>query len=236
MDYKKHYDLLVAKAKDRGKPEGYFERHHVVPKSMGGSNEEKNLVNLTAREHFIAHRLLWRIHKNKEMTYAFHAMCKNLKGRMIETFKVDPKSSKLYAKEKEALAKVMSDRWKGVSRLGENNPSSKLTEAQVSVIKGLLVLKVPLRNIAAVFKVGYQAVWSISKGKSWAKVLPDVGKAQHYLVKCEKPLPDNKQKKNKKTRKGKTKIVRKRELNRSPRREAILDILERKRLKQLKNE
>ena len=36
----------------------YHERHHIVPKCMGGGNEEENLIDLFAREHFEAHRLL----------------------------------------------------------------------------------------------------------------------------------------------------------------------------------
>lgn len=38
--------------------EGYTERHHILPKSLGGSNDQSNLVALTAREHFICHQLL----------------------------------------------------------------------------------------------------------------------------------------------------------------------------------
>lgn len=38
--------------------EGYHERHHILPKCMGGGNEEENLIDLYAREHFEAHRLL----------------------------------------------------------------------------------------------------------------------------------------------------------------------------------
>lgn len=36
----------------------YYERHHIIPKSLGGSNINDNLVYLTAREHYICHRLL----------------------------------------------------------------------------------------------------------------------------------------------------------------------------------
>lgn len=36
----------------------YHERHHIVPKCMGGTNDEENLIDLFAREHFEAHRLL----------------------------------------------------------------------------------------------------------------------------------------------------------------------------------
>ncbi len=36
----------------------YYEKHHIVPRSLGGSNDPDNLILLTAREHFIAHLLL----------------------------------------------------------------------------------------------------------------------------------------------------------------------------------
>ena len=36
----------------------YHERHHIVPKCMDGGDEEENLIDLFAREHFEAHRLL----------------------------------------------------------------------------------------------------------------------------------------------------------------------------------
>ena len=42
-----------------GVPEGeYKERHHIVPKCMGGNDDELNLIDLYAREHYEAHRLL----------------------------------------------------------------------------------------------------------------------------------------------------------------------------------
>lgn len=58
MNYLKHYDLLIKKAQNRPIPDGYVEKHHILPKSMGGSDEKENLVYLTAREHFVAHFLL----------------------------------------------------------------------------------------------------------------------------------------------------------------------------------
>ena len=44
-------------------------------KSMGGSNDSENLVGLTAKEHFVAHLLLWKIHKNESAAFAFMMMC-----------------------------------------------------------------------------------------------------------------------------------------------------------------
>ncbi len=68
------YNQLIDMAKSRDSLEGYYERHHIVPKSMGGSDDPDNLVFLTAREHFIAHWLLYKIHGNRSMAHAWHAM------------------------------------------------------------------------------------------------------------------------------------------------------------------
>ena len=64
MDYKLCYDRLVQNAKERNVVNGYVEVHHIIPKSHGGSDDNSNLVKLTAREHYIAHLLLVKIHPN----------------------------------------------------------------------------------------------------------------------------------------------------------------------------
>lgn len=73
MNFAKVYDSLIEKRKREIISEGYFERHHIVPKSMGGSNRKDNIVNLTAREHFVAHLLLYKIHRNRETLMAIRA-------------------------------------------------------------------------------------------------------------------------------------------------------------------
>ena len=61
MNYQKHYDALIDRARDRVL-DGYVERHHVVPRCLGGGNESSNIVALTAEEHYVAHQLLTRIY------------------------------------------------------------------------------------------------------------------------------------------------------------------------------
>ena len=61
MNYKKIYDKLIEFRKNNP-TNGYFENHHILPRSLGGSDDSQNLVSLTAREHFIAHLLLTRIY------------------------------------------------------------------------------------------------------------------------------------------------------------------------------
>lgn len=58
--YTKWYYALMTKRRETP-PDGYSEVHHEIPKSLGGSNAKTNLVRLTAREHFIAHRLLTKM-------------------------------------------------------------------------------------------------------------------------------------------------------------------------------
>lgn len=64
MNYKKIYQNIIDKRKLET-PESYTETHHILPKSLGGSDEPENLVKLTAREHFICHYLLAKMF-NKE--------------------------------------------------------------------------------------------------------------------------------------------------------------------------
>lgn len=62
MDYSKIYRDFIASRVSRPVPEGYTERHHILPKSLGGDDSKENIVRLTARDHFFAHMLLAKIH------------------------------------------------------------------------------------------------------------------------------------------------------------------------------
>ena len=69
MNYTKHYDTLIERARQR-KNEGYLEEHHVIPKCMGGTDEKSNLVLLTPEEHYVAHQLLVKIYNNPSLVHA----------------------------------------------------------------------------------------------------------------------------------------------------------------------
>ena len=57
--YKRWYEQIVTRAQTRTLPiDTYTEKHHIVPRSIGGNNSKANLAILTAREHFICHWLL----------------------------------------------------------------------------------------------------------------------------------------------------------------------------------
>jgi hypothetical protein len=61
MDYTKHYTLLVERARHRTLT-GYMEKHHILPRCMGGTDDPENLVELTPEEHYVAHQLLMKMY------------------------------------------------------------------------------------------------------------------------------------------------------------------------------
>ena len=97
--YSRWYENLITSAQDRILPaDSYFEKHHIVPKCFVENN---NLVNLTAREHYIAHLLLWKMgfpkRQHQQMLAAFHAMSAmkykkrdyKINSRIFEQFKLE---------------------------------------------------------------------------------------------------------------------------------------------------
>lgn len=82
--YTKWYYNIIQNAQNRTLLEGYSEKHHIIPKSLGGSNDTSNLVKLTAREHFVCHLLLRKMTtgKNKsKMIYAIWRICTGIRGK-----------------------------------------------------------------------------------------------------------------------------------------------------------
>lgn len=119
MNYAKVYDSLISRAKTRPL-EGYTERHHIIPKCLGGTNNKNNIVKLTAREHFICHWLLFRMHpQNSKLSFAFWKMC--TKGNKYQ-HRYKP-SSRTYQEAKENYAAFISVSTKGRKRpdLAERN-------------------------------------------------------------------------------------------------------------------
>lgn len=85
MNYKKHYTLLLEKHGTREKPEGYSERHHIVPRCLGGGDEEENLIYLSARCHFIAHAMLTRIHPGNHKLLTAYWLMSHLNNNRINS-------------------------------------------------------------------------------------------------------------------------------------------------------
>lgn len=65
----------------------YYEKHHIIPKSLGGNNLQSNLVLLTGREHYICHLLLIKMVDTfqfiKKMERALSRFCSNTDDRKL---------------------------------------------------------------------------------------------------------------------------------------------------------
>lgn len=85
MNYQLHYDRLIIRA-PKVKPIGiYTEKHHIIPRCMGGIDESSNYVYLTPEEHYVAHQLLVKIvpgHKGLLLAAHMMTVCTRIsKGR-----------------------------------------------------------------------------------------------------------------------------------------------------------
>lgn len=97
----------------------YFEGHHIIPKCKGGtgtitrSKNNSNIILLTPREHFLAHWLLWRIYKDRQMALAFHKMMSSTKNTKRIT------SSRGYEEAREAfrLTNIGNQHGKGKTKV-----------------------------------------------------------------------------------------------------------------------
>ena len=166
MDYKKIYDDLmrarmsIKNDRIKQKSEGvYLERHHIIPLSMGGiksySLGSDNIVLLTAREHYLAHRMLWLIYKTREMGFAFHKMVfsssplqkRRFDSRAYEAAKKALSecqrgvNNPMYGRESPMKGKSCVNKGKKLGprpyQIGENNPS-KREESRKKISEKLL--------------------------------------------------------------------------------------------------
>lgn len=118
--YTKWYMNIITQAKldVNNRSEGYFEKHHIIPKSLDGSDSKDNLVKLTAREHFICHTLLIKMLEGKarqKMAYAMYFLM-NRKNRK-EQLKIN---SRIFLFLREEHSKAISMALTGLERSEEH--------------------------------------------------------------------------------------------------------------------
>ena len=75
MTYKNYIENILQSRGRFNCGNKYHERHHIIPKSCGGTDDENNLIDLFPKEHFIAHKLLAEENpKNYKLTSAYNIM------------------------------------------------------------------------------------------------------------------------------------------------------------------
>lgn len=113
MNYQKIYNDICNRGQIRVRVKEigeYYERHHILPRCLGGNNDKLNLTLLTAREHFLCHYILAiKIYPNNhKLMYALWAMCKlenKYQNRSI--------SSRVYEQARLSYIKMQSEKFKG---------------------------------------------------------------------------------------------------------------------------
>ena len=79
LHYYNRYTKFLRNIQKRGSPIGPLHNHHIIPRSMGGSNDKDNLIELSIREHFISHWMLAKTYESGKMWLAFRIMCSRFK-------------------------------------------------------------------------------------------------------------------------------------------------------------
>jgi hypothetical protein len=106
MNYQKIYNDIIEKARSENRIKHigtYYENHHIIPKCLNGIDEKENRVLLTAKEHYLCHKLLIFIYpNNKLIIWAFHRLTyDNLyRNRNI--------TSRDYQYARESLSKILT--------------------------------------------------------------------------------------------------------------------------------
>jgi hypothetical protein len=205
MNYKRIYDQIIDRAKTR-QIEGYIEKHHITPRCMGGKNDKENIIQLTAREHFICHQLLVEIYPNEsKLKHALFLMSigkQKVKGkhykissRVYERLKLEyalfltgkKQSNKTKQKKSESMKLVWVNKTeKEKSLIGSKrwetrnkNGTNVVTKEQAkNISKALLGRKMPWRT-KQISQYSLDGIW-IKDWESKAEIMrtPNYGNVQ----------------------------------------------------------
>lgn len=75
MSYKEYIEKILNNRSNERAADGYQEKHHIVPKCLGGTNDDENLIWLYAEEHYYAHKLLYLENPhNRAIAYGWHCL------------------------------------------------------------------------------------------------------------------------------------------------------------------
>ena len=142
--YLRWYTSLIQNAKSRTPVTGYIEEHHILPRSMGGKDNKENLVKLSAKEHYIAHLLLWKSKfpqpYHKKMVFAANAMSNKISHSKQRTYNVN---SRIYNSLRNDYAAHMS-----IAMSGKGNHFYGRTHSEESMKKMLAYHHDPATRLA----------------------------------------------------------------------------------------
>ncbi len=139
--YTQWYYNIISHAINRGKIDVYTEKHHIIPRSMGGTDRKTNLARLTAREHCLVHLLLVRM-TEKENHYKMVTAI----WYMLHSYKTDDSyrlNSRVFQKIREIHSSIQRERQK------LRRASDETRAKQSAAHKGRVKSPEHLANLAA---------------------------------------------------------------------------------------
>lgn len=124
--YTNYYYSIINNAKKREPLNQYTEKHHIIPRSLSGTNNKDNLVRLTPREHFICHLLLTKMTGGNSKQKMLHAanLLAQTRGVKINSY--------IYSKLKTEIAKVRSIMFKGKPTWNKGIPTPEFVKRKQS--------------------------------------------------------------------------------------------------------
>ena len=147
--YTNWYNRIIYNASRRSLiKHDYTENHHVIPRSLGGSNYVENIIALTAREHFICHMLLPKMTEGHARIKMIHAAIGMKRSRKYQDRYIN---ARLYESVRKEFATLASIRNKGKTlsketrtkmsiagkgRLKSEDHKNKISEANKGKSKG----------------------------------------------------------------------------------------------------
>ena len=155
------YNNIIQRAQSRVlSTDTYTEKHHIIPRSLGGDDLTSNLVRLTAREHFVCHLLLTKMTTGlhlRSMCYAAWQMTHingrprynassrayaYLRKKLSESYKGIPKTTIYWLGKKHSITSLEKQ---STAKLGSKNPNygvlqkaewnQKKSESQIGIPK-----------------------------------------------------------------------------------------------------
>jgi len=174
MDYKKIYNSIILKRITSPCNDEYTEKHHVIPKSLGGSDDTSNIIQLSAREHFLCHLLLIKMYAEGtpewcKMIKAFGYMCvaqSNNQKRYV--------NSRFYQALRVSFSKAQS-----IQQRGENN----------SQYNTMWIFNENLKLSKKIHKdTSIPAGWQKGYVLDWAKYFADKSKKDNQQKKHQEKL------------------------------------------------
>ena len=142
---------------------GYCEKHHIVPKCLGGTDEPQNLVLLPAKAHYIAHLLLCRIYpENRRILHAFAAMAlisKNHKRKINSRIYLKMRTARSNALKGVPRPEHVKEKLRVPKKNKENYKKPKTKEHAQKIsnsLKGKKKTKEHIRNSVAAHQIHYK--------------------------------------------------------------------------------